>query len=84
MTTPVRRCALLLYTTTGYEAEAYLKAARKLDLEIVVGTDRCHRLEDPWRDGAIPLRFEDPAASVRSIVAEAKKGPIGAVVPIGD
>jgi biotin carboxylase len=41
-------------------------------------------LEDPWRDGAIPLRFEDPEASVAAIVDYAHKEPLDAIVPIGD
>ena len=84
MNTSRCRRVLLLYATTGYQAEDFLAAARKLDLEIVVGTDRCHQLEDPWGDGALPLRFEDPEVSVRTIIEESKKAPFSAIVPIGD
>ena len=75
---------LLLYTTTGYQAEDFLKAARRLEIETLIGTDRCHVLEDPWADGAIPLRFEDPEAAVRSIIEAAEQTPLDAIVPIGD
>ena len=75
---------LLLYTTTGYQAEDFLKAARRLEIETLIGTDRCHVLEDPWADGAIPLRFEDPEAAVRSIIEAAERAPLDAIVPIGD
>ena len=74
---------LLLYTTTGYQAEDFLKAARRLEIETLIGTDRCHVLEDPWADGAIPLRFEDPEAAVRSIIeADALEGGASGVMMI--
>ncbi|MBI2882018.1 MAG: ATP-grasp domain-containing protein [Candidatus Tectomicrobia bacterium] len=79
-----RRRVLLLYATTGYQAEDFLRAACGLGVETLIGTDRCHRLDDPWRDGAIALRFEDAKASLRTIVEEAGKAPIDAIVPVGD
>jgi biotin carboxylase len=75
---------LLLYTTTGYQAQAYLSAAQKLNIDILLGTDRCHVLEDPWQDGAMPLRFEEPEKSARLIVDYAKDHPIHAIIPLGD
>ena len=35
------------------------RAAERLGIELVFATDRCHQLDDPWRDGAIPVRFHD-------------------------
>ena len=75
---------LLLFTTTGYQAAAFKEAAEKLGIAVVAGSDRCHVLEDPWRDGAIPLRFEEPTASVESIVQYASHHRLDAVLPIGD
>ena len=46
--------AVLLFTTTGYQAAAFKEAAEKLGVALVAGSDRCHVLDDPWRDGAIP------------------------------
>ena len=74
----------MLFTTTGYQAAAFKEAAEKLGIAIVAGSDRCHVLEDPWRDGAIPLRFEEPAASVESIVQYASHHRLDAILPIGD
>src|SRR2546425_5802061 len=56
---------LVLCTTTGYQTCAFIEAAQKLGLSITFGTDRCHVLDDPWQDGALPLRFEDPEASAK-------------------
>ncbi|HYY69810.1 MAG TPA: ATP-grasp domain-containing protein, partial [Terriglobales bacterium] len=75
---------LLLCTTTGYQAQAFVDAAKKLGLEIVFGTDRCHVLDDPWGDQAIPLRFENPKENTSKIVDLAHERPLAAIVQIGD
>lgn len=75
---------LLLCTTTGYQAQAFVDAAQKLGLEIVFGTDRCHVLHDPWGDQAIPLRFENPEENARKIVEVARERPLSAIIQIGD
>jgi biotin carboxylase len=75
---------LLLCTTTGYQTQAFVEAAERLGLEVVFATDRCHVLEDPWQDGALPLRFEDPEAGAQRIAEYARTHPIAALVAIGD
>src|SRR5471030_1572146 len=75
---------LLLFTTTGYQAAAFKEAAEGLGVALVAGSDRCHVLDDPWRDGAIPLRFEDPDASAETIIRYAGEQPFDAIVAIGD
>src|SRR5438046_2687464 len=75
---------LLLATTTGYQTRAFGDAAKRLGIELAFATDRCHLLEDPWRDGAIPIRFHDEAASVQSIVATTRERPLDGVVAVGD
>src|SRR6202795_2553533 len=75
---------LVLCTTTGYQTCAFIEAAQKLGLSITFGTDRCHVLDDPWQDGALPLRFEDPEASAQRICDFAASHPLAAIVSIGD
>lgn len=75
---------LLLCTTTGYQTRAFLEAAGRVGLSVLFGTDRCHRLEDPWQDGALPLRFEDAEESARQVVEYARASPIDAIVALGD
>jgi biotin carboxylase len=75
---------LLLFTTTGYNAEDFARAAQKLDVEVVFGTDRCRVLKDPWRDAAISMRFHRPVEAVRLIRKYAKTRPIDAVIAVGD
>ena len=57
---------LLLSTTTGYQLRSFGEAAARLGIELVLATDRCHHLDDPWRDGAIPVRFHDEEASLEA------------------
>ncbi|MHB8652916.1 MAG: ATP-grasp domain-containing protein [Terriglobia bacterium] len=75
---------LILCTTTGYQTRAFVEAAEKLGLRVVFGTDRCHVLEDPWQDGGLALRFEDPENSARQIVDYARATRIDAIVSLGD
>ena len=50
---------LLVAETTGYQIRSFVGAAERLGVEIVLASDRCHVLEDPWRDQAIPITFLD-------------------------
>ncbi len=84
MSTTAKPRILLLCTTTGYQAQAFVDAAEKLSLEVVFGTDRCHVLDDPWGDDAIPLRFENPQENARKIAEAARERPFAAIIQIGD
>ena len=58
--------SILLFTrTTGYQARAFEDAARGWACGSVYATDHCKGLDDPWRDGAMAVRFHDVGASVR-------------------
>jgi biotin carboxylase len=58
---------LLFAATTGYQIRVFADAARRLDVDLTLATDRCHVLEDPWGDHAIPVRFGDVPASLEAI-----------------
>jgi len=75
---------LLLSHTTGYQLRAFNDAAERLGIELVFATDRCHRLDDPWQDRAIPVRFHDVDESLAAIVARAADAPIDGVLAVGD
>lgn len=75
---------LLLATTTGYQTRAFGDAAARLGAELVFATDRCHLIEDPWQDQAIPIRFYDEDASVAAILAAAAARPIDGLIVAGD
>jgi ATP-grasp domain/L-amino acid ligase C-terminal domain 2/ATP-grasp N-terminal domain len=75
---------LVLATTTGYQTRAFGEAAERLGVELVFATDRCHLIEDPWQDGAIPIRFHDEDPSVAAILESAVRRPIDGLVVVGD
>lgn len=75
---------LLLATTTGYQIRSFGEAARKLGVELVFASDRCDRLDDPWWDHAIPIRFHDEERSVAAIVAAFPDVPPAGILAVGD
>ena len=72
---------LLVAATTGYQTRVFAEAARHLGFDLMLATDRCHVLEDPWGDRAIPVRFDDPLAS-RDVLLGA--GPFDGIVAVAD
>ena len=75
---------LILATTTGYQTRAFGDAAVRLGVDLVFATDRCHLIEDPWQDHAIPIRFYDEDTSVAAIIESARARPIDGVIAVGD
>src|SRR5437660_1630753 len=75
---------LILATTTGYQTRAFGEAAARLGVELVFATHRCHLIEDPWQDGAIPIRFHEEDASVAAIVEAVRERPIAGLLVVGD
>jgi biotin carboxylase len=58
---------LLFAATTGYQIRIFAEAARRLGVELTLATDRCHVLDDPWNDRAIPVKFDRIPESVESL-----------------
>jgi biotin carboxylase len=77
---------LLVAATTGYQTRSFTAAARRLGIDVTLATDRCHVLEDPWRDHAIPVRFEEPeiAAEALGDCAVVGESAIDGVVAVAD
>ncbi len=77
------RKLLLLMPTTSYRADAFLDAARRLGVEVVAASDRCHVLAQEW---GVPLAldFRDPQAAARDVAAYARAHGVRAVVPVDD
>jgi biotin carboxylase len=75
---------LILSTTTGYQLRSFGDAAKELGIELVFATDRCHALDDPWRDGAVAIRFHEEDAAVETVVAAAARRPLHGVLAVGD
>ena len=78
------RRVLLVATTTGYQIRSFGEAAGRLGVRLVFASDRCDRLEDPWWDGAIPVRFHEEALSVDAVVSACRGAPPDGIVAVGD
>jgi predicted ATP-grasp superfamily ATP-dependent carboligase len=84
MNGPGPKRLLLLTSKLGYQSRAFTDAARRIGLEVGIGSDRCRQLEDPWGDAALPLRFERPEEAAREIAHAAAIAPVHALLALGD
>lgn len=75
---------LILASKLGYQTRGFAEAARKLGVEVVFGTDRCPQLEDPWRDSAIALHFEDPRAAAMTLTSALQAHAVQGILALGD
>ena len=75
---------LILASKLGYQTQAFADAAQRLRVEVLLGTDRCHKLDDPWGDGAMALRFENAEESASEIVQETVLRAPDAILALGD
>jgi biotin carboxylase len=51
---------LLIASKAGYQTEAFAAAAARQNVTLDLATNRCHTLDDPWRDGALAVDFDRP------------------------
>jgi predicted ATP-grasp superfamily ATP-dependent carboligase len=68
-----RKRLLLFAGKLGYQTRSLDEAARKLGVDVIFVTDRCHQLDDPWGDRAIAVHFESPEAAAYTVL-EAVRG----------
>lgn len=75
---------LLCATTTGYQTRRFDEAAARLGVDLVLATDRCDHLEDPWRDRALPVKFHRDDASCASLLQALSGTRLDGVLAVGD
>ena len=75
---------LILASKLGYQTRGFADVAAKLGVEVIFGTDRCYKLEDPWGDGALPLHFEEAERAAEEIFQQCRQAPPDAVLALGD
>jgi len=75
---------LLFAAKLGYQTRSFEDAAKKLDVELIYVTDRCHQLEDPWGDRAIAVRFESPEAATHAVLQAAREKHVDGILALGD
>jgi carbamoylphosphate synthase large subunit len=78
-----RKKLLLFAAKLGYQTRSLDEAAKRLGVDVIFVTDRCHQLEDPWGDRAIAVHFESPEVAAYSVMEAVRKlGPNGEVATI--
>jgi biotin carboxylase len=75
---------LLFAATTGYQIRSFAEAARRLGVSVRLATDRCHILEDPWADGALPVRFDRGVDEVGEWFEALKGQAFDGIAAVGD
>src|SRR6266849_10322148 len=75
---------LLLFTAKlGYQTRSFEEAARKLGVQLVYVTDRCHQLEDPWGDQAIAVHFETPEVAAYTVMEALRGQDVSGILALG-
>ncbi len=80
---PSQRLLLLIPTTT-YRTEDFVEAARALDVDLVIASDRPNVMAGEFPDHLLTLPFGDPDAAAREMRGYAARRPLDAVVPVDD
>jgi ATP-grasp domain/L-amino acid ligase C-terminal domain 2 len=76
---------VLLFTAKlGYQTRSFEDAARKLGVQLVYVTDRCHQLADPWGDQAIPVHFEYPEHAAYTAIEALRGQEVAGILALGD
>src|SRR5690348_13237763 len=75
---------VLLASKLGYQTRSFAQAAQRLGVGVIIGSDRCHQLEDPWADGAVSLHFEEPEVAARRLVEALQGRSPGGILALGD
>jgi biotin carboxylase len=75
---------LLLLPTSTYKTGAYLTAAARLGMEIVVASEQPSTLAAKNPEGLLTLDFTDPEKSARAVASFAARYPIDAVIPVDE
>ena len=75
---------LLLLPTATYRAEAFLAAARRLELSVTIGTERIPGFPAVSPDDVLPLDVRDPQVVAQTVMSFARQYPINAVMGVDD
>jgi len=81
---PARKRLLILASKLGYQTRGFADVAERLGVDVVFGTDRCHKLDDPWGDQALALHFEKPREAAEEILRGMRAAPPDAILALGD
>lgn len=80
----MRPCVAVLLPQSSYRADDLLAAARKLDVQLFVASDRCHVLAEQWTEGSLPLDFTDADGAARTLADAVRQREPRAVLGTDD
>jgi len=83
MTAPRPRRLVLLASSRSYRNQAFLDAARRLEVEVVTGEDVPLPLLHKT-DAGLPLDYRDIVRSSEAVIAYAREHPVGAILGVDD
>ncbi|HTN52640.1 MAG TPA: biotin carboxylase, partial [Anaeromyxobacter sp.] len=77
---------LLLVPTTSYRLDDFRAAARRLGVRLLVGSDRCHKIEDAFgvETDLLSLDYRRPERAAEQIALAARARRIAGIVPASD
>ncbi|GJM43101.1 MAG: phosphoribosylglycinamide synthetase [Ardenticatenaceae bacterium] len=78
-----KKTVLLLSTPQSYRADAFVSAARTLDIAVVLGVDLPESIAAQW-GVRLHLDFSQPETAVSHIIHFAQERPLAAVIPVDD
>ena len=80
-----KRRILLIAPTTTYRLDDFLTAAQRLDVEVLLATNRCGVLARLWPEHAtLSLPFSAPRQAVSKAAALLEQTPVDAVLAVDD
>lgn len=77
------RRLLLLLTARTYRADAFISAAKNLNVEVICATDVPIKLAEYWNN-PLGLEYSNTDKSVQAIVDYVASNPIGAILAVDD
>lgn len=75
---------LLLMATRSYRSKAFMQAARRQKVQVIVGSEHRTALASKTRNTTLALDFKHPARAVERIVEFARDYPLSAVIGVDD
>ncbi len=75
---------LLLLPTTTYRAEAFLEAARRMQVSVTIGMERISEDLPVASEGVLLLDIRHPQAAAQTVAEFARQHPINAVIGVDD
>ncbi len=80
-----RKQILLLVPTTTYRLDDFLRAAVRLNIDVILASNRCHVLAEQWPDHlGLSLPFSSPYEAVEKALAALRDKRIDAVIAADD